>query len=292
LFNSWGGYGSSVAKNKFNEPNDIHIDQYDNIWVTDSGNYCIKQYSSTGAWLQTIVTDSDRITKPLSMCVDSQSNIHVLTEKNILVYTFTGEFIKAYEYLNITGSSGVRINSSYNREIIYLCTNTQVIKYFRTGVICGTILNKKQCVTNITGVYHDEFRNLLITTNNRVLKYVDTMIVSPLKGPLPEYYWKIEDILIHPEEYVQNWVYNKALQRLWDNIEHFRSTIFYTNDPNNLCQQYRLPIHEKDKILIHQNEIVTSTVLNRALGYLWDNYSTLIDYFDPNCPNRIGRINI
>jgi hypothetical protein len=292
LFNSWGGFGSSLAKNKFNDPTDLHVDQYDNIWVTDSSNYCVKCYSSTGAWIQTIITDSNRALKPISMCVDSQNNIHVLTRDDIRMFTSTGDFIKSYDYFRTTRRRARRINTSYNREMIYLCTDRQVVKFFRTGVISGFILRSKQCVTNITGIYQDEYRNLLITSNNRVLKYVDPMIINPLKGPLPPYYWKLEDVLIHPEEYVQNWVYNKALQRLWDNIEYFRSTLFYLNTPNNPCKQFRPPVHQKEDILIHQNEIVSSGVLNRVLGYLWENYETLIDYFDPGCPDRFGRINI
>jgi len=293
LFNSWGGYGSSISKNKFNDARDLHIDQYDNVWVTDTGNGCIKQYSNTGSWIKTIIDDELRESTPLSVCVDSQNNIHVLTRKNIRVYTYEGNFVNSYDYLTYTdNNTGIKINSSYNREIVYLCTSTQVLKFFRTGVICGYILQRKQCVDNISGIYHDEYRNLLVATNNRVLKYTDPMVISPIKGSLPPYYWKLEDVLIHPEEYVQNWVYNKALQRLWDNIEYFRSTIYFTNDPNNPCKQYKPPLHPKSEITIHQNEIVTSVVLNRVFGYLWDNFVTLIDYFDPSCRDRFGRINI
>jgi hypothetical protein len=292
LFNSWGGYGSSISRNKFNDARDVHVDQYDNIWISDTGNFCVKQYSNTGSWINTIIDDRLRNSAPLSVCVDSQNNVHILTEKNILVYSYEGVFIFGYDYLEYTKSVGIKINSSYNREIIYLCTNTQVLKFYRTGVVGGYILRNKQCVDNITGIYHDEFRNLLITTNSRVLKYTDPMVISSNKGPLPPYYWKLEDILIHPEEYIQNWVYNKALQRLWDNIEYFRSTIYFKNNSSNLCKHYKPPIYTKADITIHQNEIVTSVVLNRVFNYLWENFKTLIDYFDPSCKDTINRINI
>ena len=293
LFNSWGGYGSSLSRNKFNDPRDIHVDQYDNVWVTDTGNHCVKQYSNTGSWIRTITDDELKKVKPLSLCIDSQDHVHILTDKDIRVYTYEGVFVKSYDYLSHTNKQiGIKINTSYNREIIYLCTDTQVLKFFRTGIICGYILQNKQCVNNIAGVYQDEFRNLLIITNNKVLKYTDPMVITPLKGPRPAYYWKLDDILIHPEEYVQNWVYNKALQRLWDNIEYFRSTVYFTNDSNTPCKQYKPPVHLKSEIVIHQNEIVTSAVLNRVLGYLWENFATLVDYFDPSCKDRFGRINI
>ena len=102
------------------------------------------------------------------------------------------------------------------------------------------------------------------------------------KGPLPSYYWQLNDLLIHKDEYVQNWVYTKSFQRLWDNIEYFRNTLFYSSGN---CLSYTAPTHDKSKMIIGQNEIVTSTVINRVLGYLWDNLTPLINYFDPNCNN-------
>lgn len=281
-FNTWGGVGTANAKNKFLNPNDIHVDQHDNIWVTDTGNQTIKVYSSSGAWLRTIQNEKLKNDIPISTCIDSQNNIHVLTNSNIQVYTNTGEFLFTYDYKTYVDAAGVRINTSYNREIIYVCTSTQVIKFFRTGTFNGYIIQAKDCVDNITSIFQDEFRNVLITTNDKILKFPDLMTPQLIKGSLPDYYWKLEDLYIHPEEYIQNWVYNKSLQRLWDCIEIFRSTLLYSVT-NNVCKQYKSPTYQKDKIVIGQNEIVTSTVINRCLGYLWENFSSLIDFFDPSC---------
>lgn len=280
LFVSWGGVGTVSSRSRFYKPNDIHVDQYDNIWVTDTGNSSIKAFSNSGTWLRTIQPTDLNGAIPLSVCVDSQNNLHILTTKQINVYTSTGTPLFSYDYTPYVTGNAVRINTSYNREIIYLCTDTQVIKFFRNGVFNGYIIQSKNCVNNITSIYQDEFRNVLITTNDKVLKYPDLMTLIPLKGALPDYYWKLEDLYIHPEEYVQNWVYNKALQRLWDNIEIFRSTILYSTET---CKQYQAPTYNKDQIKIGQNEIVTSTVVNRCLNYLWENFITLIDPFDPSC---------
>ena len=286
LFVSWGGVGTASSRSRFLSPNDVHVDQFDNIWVTDTGAKVIKGFSNTGTWLITIKNDELDLDTPLSMCVDSQNNIHILTTKQISVYTSEGVFLYSYDYKAYVTGSAVRINTSYNREIIYLCTDTQVIKFFRNGKFNGYIIESKACVNNITSIYQDEFRNLLITSNDKVLKYPDLMTLIPLKGPLPDYYWKLEDLYIHPEEYVQNWVYNKALQRLWDCIEIFRSTIMFTTN-QGICKEYVPPRYQKEDILIGQNEIVTSTVVNRSLSYLWENFTSLIDYFDPSCPTRI-----
>lgn len=288
VFVSWGGFGTANSRTKFSQPNDIHIDQLDNVWISDTGNGCVKHYSNTGTWLKTIIDDELKLFSPLSVAVDSQQNVHILTNNNIRVYTYQGAFLFSYEYKNKTSAEPRKINSSYNREVIYLALDTQVLKFFRNGVFYGYIIESKENVNNITAVYHDEYRNLLITTNDKVLKYPDLMTIKRLKGTLPANYWELKDVLIHKDEYVQNWVYTKSFQRMWDNIEIFRSTLLFDN---TFCKGYKPPIHNKEKMIIGQNEIVTSTTINRVLGYLWDNFNTLIDYFDPSCREPLQPLN-
>ena len=109
-----------------------------------------------------------------------------------------------------------------------------------------------------------------------------------IKGLIPEEFWDSKDIYIHKNEYIQNWVYTKTFQRLWDNIEFFRNTLYYSyeNDTFNVCKKYKDPIHGKDKMIIGQNEIVTSTVINRVFGYAWENFLSIVDFFDPTCPDQ------
>lgn len=281
LFTNWGGFGGSSSTIAFNNPTDLHIDQYDTVWVVDAGNSVIKHFTNTGAWIKT-VRDTEFTKEPLiSVCVDSSNNLHVATTKRIRVYSYEGVFL--FEYIpdpsKFRGNI-VKIKNNYNREVVYIASRTTVIRHFKNGEYSGSILDSKQCVTNITDIYHDEFRNLLVASDNKILKYSDLMTIIPLKGKLPETFWSLKDLYIHEEEYVQNWVYTKSLQRLWDNIETFRNTLFYKDRD---CLRYTPPIYSKDKITIGQNEIVTSTVINRVLGYLWENYQTLLKYFDPNC---------
>lgn len=283
LLTNWGGYGTENSKNKYLDPNDIHVDKYDTLWVVDTGNQCVKHYSNTGTWLLVTIKT---INKPLSLCVDSQDNVHILTDNNIEVYSYKGEFLFTYEYSSYTSSTEVRrIVSSYNKEIVYIVFENSILKFFRNGVFCGTIISVEDDIDNITSVFHDEFRNLLVTTNNRILKYVDLMERVKIKGPIPEEFWNLEDLYIHKNEYIQNWVYTKAFQRLWDNIEFFRNTLYYSdeNNTNSTCKKYKAPIYGKDKMIVGQNEIVTSTVINRVLGYLWENFLTIVDFFDPTC---------
>lgn len=284
LFTIWGGFGTTASNSKFSNPNDIHIDQLDNVWVTDTGNGCVKHYSNTGTWIKTIVDDVLKAEPPLSTAVDSEQNVHILTAENIRVYTYSGDYLFSYDYKNDSTAKPQKINASYKREVIYLVLDSEVLKYFRNGIFFAYIIKDGEYGSNITGIFQDEYRNVLITADDKVLKFPDLMTIKRQKGILPNNYWRLEDILIGKEEYIQNWVYTKAFQRMWDNIEIFRNTIFFEN---NYCKGYRPPVHTKDKLTIGQNEIVTSTAVNRCLGYLWDNFTTMIDYFNPDCKEPI-----
>ncbi len=278
LFTSWGGFGGPASKNKFQSPNDIHVDQLDNIWVTDTGNNCVKHYSNTGTWLNTIILNNSLT--PISVSVDSNQNIHILTNKSIEIYTYNGNFVQTYSFTKNINSLSIprKIISSFNREILYVIFNNAVIKFFKNGVFAGTIIKNTDNIKNITGGYHDEYRNLYITTDDKVLKYADLMTINTLRGELPSKYWNIEHILIHEEEYVQNWVYTKSFQRMWDNIELFRNILLYSNKSN---KQYIAPEYKKDKMIVGQNEIVTSSVINRVLDMLWANFTSLLLYYKP-----------
>jgi hypothetical protein len=279
--NIWGGYGGKNTKYGFYKPNDIHIDSNDNIWITDTGNGCIKQYSNTGSWLQTIIDNEFVNTPPISLGVDSQQNVHVLTSQEIRVYK-NGNKLYSYSYTNETTELPVRISTNYNREIVYVVTPRQVLKYFRNGTFAGYIVNETTCINNIRDVFQDEYRNVLIASNGNIVKYIDLMKLTANSNLLPNSYWDLKDILIHKEEYVQNWVYNRSFQRQWDNIELFRGVLNYNN---SICKGKATELYTKDKITIGQNEIVTSSVINRCIEYLWHNFTTLLKYFDPNCKN-------
>jgi hypothetical protein len=281
VFTTFGGFGGRAANNKFNDPNDFYIDQLDNIWVCDTGNNCVKHFSNTGTWIKTISDSNLDSFTPISLTTDSQRNIHILTNNNILVYTYDGQYVTSYDYKTYVVGEPKKIISSYNREVIYVATDIEVIKFFRNGVFTGYILNNRQDVSNINCIYHDEFRNLIIGTNDKIIKFADLMTIQKLKGSSPNRYWTLDEINIDEDEYVQNWVYTRAFQRLWDNIEIFRNSLYYKNtDP---CKMYTPPVYSKDKINIGQNELVTSTVMNRLLGYLWVNFSSIVKYFDPSC---------
>jgi hypothetical protein len=277
---SWGNFGTAGDRAGFSSPQDIHIDKLDNVWIADTGNSCFKQYSKSGVWINTIFDNALLSNPPISICVDSLLNVHVLTTKEIRVYSYSGTFLYSYSFSNYITETPTKIQTSYNREIIYLATSSQVIKFFRNGVFADYIIRQQTGVTNIAGICHDEFRNLLFVSNDRIIKYNDLMMLKTFKGTPIANVWEPKQIYIHEDEYIQNWVYTKTFERLWDNIEIFRNSLQYSETG---CKSYKPTIHSKEKMIVGQNEIVTTATINRSLEYLWDNLLTFMDYFDPSC---------
>jgi len=280
-YSVWGGIGGVNSKNKFYLPNDINVDVNDNVLVADTGNNCVKLFTNNGVWINTITDSELMINAPISVAGDVDGNVHILTGENVRVYTSTGILLFTYDFSAYTSNLPSKINSSYGRICIYVVAGNQVLKFFKNGAFAGYILDgSNQCINEITSIFQDEYRNILISNNQTIVKIVDLLTVNKLNSNLPASYWNLNDMLIHKEEYVQNWVYNKSFQKVWDNIELFRSTLFFDTSK---CKGYTTYVHPKTKIFIGINEIVTNTVINRIIGYLWDNFNTMLPYFDPNC---------
>ena len=53
IYTEWGGVGGINSTTKFYHPNDIYIDQNDNVYITDTGNHCIKKFTNNGIWTNT-----------------------------------------------------------------------------------------------------------------------------------------------------------------------------------------------------------------------------------------------
>ena len=276
----WGGIGGANSNSKFYNPNDIHIDKDDHIYITDMGNNCIKKFNNNGIWLATIFDPEFINNAPLSVTVDSDGNLHVLTNKEVRIYK-NEIYISSYVFSEYTSQSPIKISANYIRNCVYITFKTQVIKFFKNGVFSGYILDgTKSCVENLICTFQDEHRNLLIADGDKIIKFIDILTQTKTNSNLPNNYWILNDMLIHKDEYVQNWVYNKALQKVWDEIEMFRGTLLFNNSK---CKSISTYTHPKNKIFIGQNEIVTNTVINRLVGYLWDNFNTIIPFFNPNC---------
>lgn len=284
LVNSWGQFGLVSNAYGFNRPQDVAIDKDNFLYVTDSGNKCIKKYTVSGRHLNTIRLSEIKTTNPLSLCIDSDEKIHVLYQDEVLVINQEGLLLSRYKLISKIVSPSKIICSS-NRETLYITHEYGVEKYFKNGIYFGTLINNLQCsngtkIEKFYGIFINPHRMLYICANDKILKYADRMKLMSTRSPIPNnLYWDLNSIKIHKDEFVQSWVYLKSFHRLWDNIELLRNSLHYKQPIASEKKVYIAPIYKKEDLVIGQNEIVTNTVINRLTNQLWSNLKTLLNYF-------------
>lgn len=285
LLTTWGTFGLASTPQGLNNPTDIHVDQHRHVWIADAGNECVKKFTFNGKSQMTLLSDRFLNNAPISVCVDSQNNVHCLTSKAVYVFDSEGTYMFEYVWSN-AALNPKKINTSYNREVIYLTHDSGIIKFFRTGNLFENLLNGYKCgsgaiLQGYGSITQDKFRNVYVTNEDKILKIQDLMKIADAKAIISEdLYWNLNEILVHKEEYIQPWVYLKSFHRLWDNIELFRTSLFYSETG---CKSHKAPVYSKEDLVIGQNEIVTNAVINRLSNQLWTNLELLFDYFDPTC---------
>lgn len=224
---TWGGLGGSKAKYKFRNPQDLCIDNEGDIWVADTDNLCLKHYSRTGSWVGTYeLSDFTNDSKPISIAQDSNNALHILlSNSNIIVINGKAEKINQYK---VTNNNVRKIRRCVDGGFVYICCKDSVIKCSNDGSTQYQFSNNDidNYNRNYNSCFHDEHRNFYIVSNNHILKYTDKLIATSLiLSGTKDKLWSLNDILIKKQEYIQDWVINKSLNRLWDNIELVRRSI-------------------------------------------------------------------
>lgn len=218
--NSWGGLGGPTSKYKFHSPTDMIIDKIDDsIWVVDNQNYAIKHYTNTGNWLNTIFMSAS--SEPISIGIDLNNYLHVLTNNNIVKkYTKDGTYYSEYSYNRIGEPKKIIATDT---GFIYICFNNGIQRYLDTGTYSGIFDNVYGVIDYRSISYNSNTKNLYVSNIFNILKYVDFPKIIEVKQSYTS--WPLSSIYIKPDEYVQDWVYNKSFSRLWESLEIFRRSL-------------------------------------------------------------------
>lgn len=293
----WGGLGGPNSKSKFNNPNDLFIDNTDTVWIADTGNKAIKKYTRTGSWLQTILPneimgDSINTGGIISIAIDSNNIVHVLTSTKVFKYTYEGVFVESYVVFNPNNEVPVKIDNMYNSGFLYICFPTYVIKVQENGVFAG-IIGTEIADANFNSIYHDSNYALYVTNTKNVLQYFETNVINTsLDTKLYDVKWSLPDLLVDKNEYIQDWVCNVTFKRFWDNIELYRRCLlgkvsYVTDDrgisqiiitdytPSEYASMYLPP---KEDIFVGINELVTADVVNRCITQLYNTLNLLVPH--------------
>lgn len=283
LSQHWGKLGSAANPYGFKNPKDLHITKDLEIIVVDTGNKCLKKYTSSGKHKSTFADTKFQDNPPLSVSTDSLNNLHVLTQDRVLIYNSSNVFIKEY----LLPSSVIepnKINFSFNGEISYITHKNGIVKFFRNGTIYGHLINNLKCkngeiLTGFVDVIQTSTHNLFICVKDKILKYADRMKFTKNSSLNKTLYWDLGEILINKNEYIQHSTYVKAFQKLWDNMELLRTSLTFADEAQ--AKLIGQPVVQKEDLVIGQNELVVNSVINRLSTQLWRNLESLVSYITP-----------
>lgn len=226
---SWGGPGGTIEDEyKFNNPNDLHINPIDNtVWVVDTKNKAIKKYYRTGNWFETIPLEFE----PISICRSDSTNHTFILDINNTIHILDGYDNKIIKTFKIDNNKDIiKLQNSNDNGFSYALFKDTVVKFNYNGetqLKFSPQTISPNYVFNNTSIYQDEYKNLYITQNNTLLKFYDEVKLISLihEDDVLDKMWQLEDLEIHKDEYIQDWVINRYFGRLWDNIEMLRRSI-------------------------------------------------------------------
>lgn len=300
---SMGGFGDYTDQSFFNSPQSI--DTYkSHLYVLDSGNGCVKQFDQDLNWVTTYRLFRDFLSAyPVQLSHDSDGNMYVLTDQTKILKYDNNFQNKTELYLDTSSASGEFfkkiIFSATDKNIFYVLSNKHVYKYLvnqpkdQIGKYLPYLYRFNTDETNVdfvslpgsnnTGDY-----NILFSSNNGAGKFsvwYDNLNLFDVLS-LPDFdVYTLDEINVSSDEYLQSWVFNKALSKLIINHMRLRDQIigkFLARKDvyGNITfrgTRYFLPaelanlVFQQDlTYFIGMNEIFQNTIVNRCLEKLFN----------------------
>jgi hypothetical protein len=261
----------------------------------------------------------------LSNNLPTPTNYYFKSPYKVFEINPNSELVNSFEIPNnlehVDASQNIKSTTIIKKMVIdptgaflYFLTSNNIYKYLTNGTALNRLTNPSKSSTSlgtaedITTGFIDDRLNFYVVTNKRIFKYVDipatldlfnAVTVNSLVLPL-------SSVGINREEFVQDWVYNKSFTRLLQNHEVLYKSIKYKYKINldrygnlintdggassftvtglsgtDLANSFSV---SQDNY-IHSNELVTSSVINRALTKLYDLQLEILQLASP----RINR---
>jgi hypothetical protein len=237
---SVGNIGGRSDANKFNSPQEV-LFKNNHVYVLDYKNLCVKQYTEDLNWVYTYYTDDFS----LNSSVNALSGIYYNRPENItihpttsFVYILTNNLkIYVFDYMagllkTITLHEAIGLNLKPIKitfdeagEFLYLITTSLILKYTALGIFISFVQIPNSNLLTYTSGKSTNYRSLIISCNNSILKIQDITNLFKIGQGLPYEYWSLDQILVNREEFTQDISYNRALTRLIQNIKTFRNTM-------------------------------------------------------------------
>jgi len=257
----------------------------------------------------------DTFNSELSNSVPTPANYYFDTPYRIFRFNNSGTLLDSFPLPNGYKKILPQVNISSTDNIIkilidptgvflYVITDNFIYKYLTDGQPLFRLNNPCRGSTgnreNLTAGFIDERLNLYISTEKRLFKYTDIPQFIELYDPYIEQYFVSNDrVKIEESEFIQDWVYNKALLRLQHNLEVLykginskvglkltnQGELFQTYDSFAAVNLSAADISNiadiTNNCFIHSNEFVTSDVVNRTLTCLYNLENQILELITP-----------
>lgn len=287
----WGSLGGASAKTSFYRPNQLFAHN-NKIYICDTSNKVLKKYNAQGNWEYTYfnIIPQDSTDTVISACVDKQNNIHVMTENYLISFNSDGDII---DRTSFTFTAPKKLVTNSDGGMLYACCGRQVHRFTLNHELINTFAALTETETSLTdyvSIAVDTHNGVYLTDGRYIVKYLDipdTLSIS--SESINSQFWTRDQIYITRNELVDDWVYNRSLRRIAENIEMLYKSLEYKIVPLNDDSVTRLPFDETDTgvfqglpisldefCAIGLNEFVTSEVINRCIDNIQQNiYYTL-----------------
>ena len=305
---STGGYGNHYENNLFNVPRSLDVYNTD-VYVLDSGNGCVKKYDKDLNWITTYRLMRDfQEAYPVHLSHDADGNMYVLTDKN-LIYRYDNDFQNRFDI----PLDSLSANNEIYKKIIFSPTDDAVFYVLSDKNIYKKLVTQPDedvgkylpylLRTDTEDTYKDFFSiehkgndfNFVFcqAPNNagRIVLWLDNINLFDVLSDNNFDVYTIDEIKIHRDEYLQNWVFNKAIAKILINHMRFRDQITGVfvakrDIKNNIAFQgtrYFLPTELEELRFelnvtgfIGSNEIFQNNIINRCLRNIFNKQELLL----------------
>jgi hypothetical protein len=168
--------------------------------------------------------------KPISFAVNpSNLLIYVLTE-NYIIYIFDyfkSELFETIDVLQIKESFDlVKIFFDQSGDFFYILNEKNIYKFSTSGSFINqvSIQNPDNQITFKSGRFSD-YRSITLVSEYGILKFQDVLNIFKIGEGLSRKYWTKDQINLSSDEFADDLTYNRALNRMAQNIKTFRDTL-------------------------------------------------------------------
>jgi hypothetical protein len=308
LKNAIGGEGAAEERSKFGNINSFCINK-NYVVVEDNINRCFKIFDKNLNWLGTtkFVSLFKEIGKFDSIGLRENNDIFAYSGKDLYVFVFDLNYnITLKEKYNVSsyirdGEVTTNIRFSYSNEnVYYVFTNLSVKKVWATNPLgcIGEYKTGDKIVWGDVFYKNEKEENLIIRTetkdNPETFKFIgftDSLNVISLLVNDNFNIHDFEDLKIKKDEYVTNWVVQKAFKKVYFNhselMKEIKFKLFENNDSisiledkiyNQLFLNFTTKTDEPIGLNVGINENFQAEVFNRIINELLDVQTLLLLY--------------